>query len=353
MKRRNGNILHFIANVLFCIIIVYFFGRNCYLRPGAYPLVYKEYLSGVIVLVLIYLNVLIIIPRILSGFNFIRYLLFFAATIFIATICEMAMVYPQAIAIIKCHYPLHTAHLYYVEDSFLVLLRNVGIIIFVLMTILLRNELHLGRRKSRFWLKHHGSLILTNTQQMLFEVPVDHVKYCEKCGNLIRFYLVDGKSGFMNCNMRNITSMMGKHGVQISRGTYVMLQHICMYDNETITMEENGKDSIKLKVSRAYSDRVSQRLTRYKKTAVNPYNPLGANQKHMAIMKKSDGTIGKKTMLIYTYIANNPFCSAEDIMAQTDLSRSSVAKYIARLKQQGLIEHVGANKTGGYRVVNS
>ena len=68
-------------------------------------------------------------------------------------------------------------------------------------------------------------------------------------------------------------------------------------------------------------------------------------------MKKTGGTFGKKPMLIYAYIANNPLSSTEDIMTKTGLSRSSVAKYIAKLKQQGLIRHVGPNKTGGYVAV--
>ncbi len=61
--------------------------------------------------------------------------------------------------------------------------------------------------------------------------------------------------------------------------------------------------------------------------------------------------MGKKPVLIYSFIADHPLCSTEDIMAKTSLSRSSVAKYIARLKQQGLIRHVGSNKTGGYEAV--
>jgi DNA-binding LytR/AlgR family response regulator len=90
--------------------------------------------------------------------------------------------------------------------------------------------------KSRFWVKHHGSLVLTNAKRMLFEVPVEHVKYCEKCGNQIRFYLVDGNSGYMNGTMRDIIVMMGKRGVQISRSAYVMLQHISDYTYDTMSV---------------------------------------------------------------------------------------------------------------------
>ena len=351
MKRKNGNILRFIAHILFCIIFVFFLGRNCYLRPGAYPLVYKEYLSGVIVLVMVYLNVLVIIPRILSGFNHTRCLSLSAATVVAATFCEMAMVYPQVIAIMTCQYSTHTAHLYFVEDSFLVLLRNVGIITFIFTIMALRCEMRMGRMKSRFWVKHHGSLVLTSIQRMLFEVPVYHVRYCEKCGNQIRFYLVDGNSGYMNGTMSDITGRMGKRGVQISRSTYVMLQHISDYTYDTLSVLGEGEETVTFKISNSYREHVHQRIAPFVKPADNPDKSSDEKQDNMAVVSRYNETMGRKPALIYSFIADHPLCSAEDLMPKTNLSRSSVAKYIARLKKQGLIRHVGSNKTGGYEAV--
>ena len=351
MKRRNGNILRFIGHLLFCIIIVFSFGRNCYLRPGAYPLVYKEYLSGVIVLVMVYLNVLVIIPRILSGFNHTRYLLLSAATVVTATFCEMAMAYPQVITIMTGQFSLHTARLYFVEDSFLVLLRNVGIITFIFTIMALNNEMRMGRMKSRFWVKHHGSLVLTNAKRMLFEVPVEHVKYCEKYGNLIRFYLVDGNSGYMNGTMRDIIGIMGKRGVRISRSTYVMLQYISDYTYDTMSVMGEGEETVNLKIPTSYRDEVHQWLAPFVKFADNSDRSTDEEQDNMAVDSGHNGIMGKKSALIYSFIADHPLCSTEDIMAKTSLSRSSVAKYIAKLKKQGLIRHVGSNKTGGYEAV--
>lgn len=338
---------------IYCFVsyLFFFLGRNCYLRPGAYPLVYKEYLSGVIVLVMVYLNVLVIIPRILSGFNHTRCLSFSAATVVAATFCEMAMVYPQVIAIMTCQYSTHTAHLYFVEDSFLVLLRNVGIITFIFTIMALRCEMRMGRMKSRFWVKHHGSLVLTSIQRMLFEVPVYHVRYCEKCGNQIRFYLVDGNSGYMNGTMSDITGMMGKRGVQISRSTYVMLQHISDYTYDTLSVLGEGEETVTFKISNSYREHVHQRIAPFVKPADNPDKPTDEKQDNMAVDSGHNGIMGKKPVLIYSFIADHPLCSTEDIMTKTNLSRSSVAKYIARLKKQGLIRHVGSNKTGGYEAV--
>jgi DNA-binding IclR family transcriptional regulator len=51
---------------------------------------------------------------------------------------------------------------------------------------------------------------------------------------------------------------------------------------------------------------------------------------------------------IYDYIASHPRCSAQDIQGQTGLAPSSVYRYIHLLKEDGLIDREGSNKTGGY-----
>ena len=151
----------------------------------------------------------------------------------------------------------------------------------------------------------------------------------------------------MNGTMSDITGMMGKRGVQISRSTYVMLQHIVAYNNDTITVKGRGKENVILKISSAYKKNVSQRITHFSKTE----EKSTMIQDHITISEHSGEVLNKKLGLIFAFISENPCCSSEDIMAKTNLSRSSVAKYIARLKQQGLIRHVGSNKTGGYEAV--
>ncbi len=351
MEGRKKLYFWFVVNILICGVFLICFGGTCTLRTAAFPCAYKEYLSGVIVLVMVYLNVLVILPCILSGFNHTRYLLLSAATVIIATFCEMAMVYPQVITIMTCQFPTNTAHLYFAYESLLVLLRNIGIITFVFTIMALRNEMRSGRMKSRFWVKHHGSLVLTNAKRMLFEVPVEHVKYCEKCGNQIRFYLVDGNSGYMNGTMRDIIAMMGKRGVQISRSAYVMLQHISDYTYDTMSVLGEDEEAVNLKISHSYRERVHQLTAPFVKSADNSDKPTDEKQDNMAVDSGHNGIMGKKPVLIYSFIADHPLCSTEDIMAKTSLSRSSVAKYIAKLKQQGLIRHVGSNKTGGYEAV--
>ena len=352
MKEKKKLFFQIAANILLSALFLLYFGRNCSVRPAAYPCAYKEFLSGVIVLATVYFNVFVLVPRILSGLNFLRYTLLCFISIIVSTAAEMAMVYPQVIALLTRQFPVHFAYRYFFHAALLVMFRNIGINSFVFLFIALKNEMRLGRMRNGFWVKRHGSLVLTNSKNMLFEVPIDHVEYCEKCGNQTRFHLTDGNTGFLNCSLNDIASMMGRHGVQISRSIFVMLRHIAAFDPNKITLKKGNGETITLSISKAYATRVSQQLGSPLNTAENPEKPADeVLQDFPESPTTTDETLGPKPALIYAFIKESPLCSAEDIMAQTDLSRSSVAKYIARLKQQGLIEHVGANKTGGYRIV--
>ncbi|MBR0304489.1 MAG: MarR family transcriptional regulator [Bacteroidales bacterium] len=61
--------------------------------------------------------------------------------------------------------------------------------------------------------------------------------------------------------------------------------------------------------------------------------------------------MSRKQKRIFHYISKHPGCSAQDISKRMNVTHNTIYRQIARLKQQGLIEHVGANKTGGYEAV--
>lgn len=73
--------------------------------------------------------------------------------------------------------------------------------------------------------------------------------------------------------------------------------------------------------------------------------PLAESNSQNAILKN------KHYAKIYSIISQKPDCKVKDIKKHVKLSTNSIYRYLSTLKQQGLIEHVGANKTGGYRVV--
>ena len=78
-------------------------------------------------------------------------------------------------------------------------------------------------------------------------------------------------------------------------------------------------------------------------TAVKQYGEKTGGEPHQKGIQKDK--------VIFQLVIENPGISAVQLASKSKLSQSTINRHIARLKQQGLIEHVGANKTGGYRVV--
>jgi Transcriptional regulator. len=61
----------------------------------------------------------------------------------------------------------------------------------------------------------------------------------------------------------------------------------------------------------------------------------------------------EKQYAVLQYICKHPGCKSAEISAKTKLSSRTVERSISELKKQGLIEHTGSKKTGGYKAVNN
>ena len=327
------------AYVAISVAVILFFGRNCKMRMAAYPCMYKEYLSGVIVMAMACLCLFVIIPRILSGHSIRKNMLFLLSVIFAATLAEMALVFPQVFALLLRQFSKDKAIFYFSVDSLFVLFRNTSIISFFFLYKLLRKEKSEKNQLLRLSVIQHRELALTDNRKV-FKAPIDTIVFCEQVQNYARFHLSDGGIGYLHCTLSEITALLDDFGVRVSRSVYVMLDKILSYDGTVIIVK--GKEVITFKVTDSYRETVSARMSQLDNVRQNPV-PAVASDKSVTV-----GASNQQQISIQTFIRENPRCSEKNIMQHTGLSRSSVAKYIAKLKQQGLIRHVGSNKTGGY-----
>ena len=79
---------------------------------------------------------------------------------------------------------------------------------------------------------------------------------------------------------------------------------------------------------------------------VNTPTPVEKNKSKILLKKR------RKHQSVYLFIAKNPDCKASDICRKTKKSQSTVNRILKQLKDDGLIEHVGSKKTGGYQIVD-
>ena len=131
---------------LFYIAIIIFFGRNCFIRPGACSAMYKEYLVGVFVVSVLLIEQLVLIPKLYFRNRFRWFWLLSAVLILLLTAGEMILVFPNIQRSLQ--YFSRPASDMVMTFSLLVLFRNLGLYSFVFFITVLLRELSLARKKA-------------------------------------------------------------------------------------------------------------------------------------------------------------------------------------------------------------
>ena len=153
----------------------------------------------------------------------------------------------------------------------------------------------------------------------------------------------DGKFHDKRCTLNIMSEILSETNIiRISRKYLVMPDAIVSY-NDSFVNVHRGKNfpPAKIGIPRRHANEILLKIQSYK--YVNTH-------------EKSDDKVinhitNKQQARIYKYVCQHPDCTAKDIRKFVKTTPNTIYRHIARLKQQGLIEHVGANKTGGYRVV--
>jgi predicted HTH transcriptional regulator len=80
----------------------------------------------------------------------------------------------------------------------------------------------------------------------------------------------------------------------------------------------------------------------------------GVTQENEGVKLKIEGVkdkLNQELGIMYDFIRKNPLVKTTTIEQFSNKSNATVERYLKILKDNGLIEYVGSNKTGGYRVV--
>jgi predicted HTH transcriptional regulator len=80
----------------------------------------------------------------------------------------------------------------------------------------------------------------------------------------------------------------------------------------------------------------------------------GVTQKNEGVKLKIEGVkekLNQELEIIYNFIKKNPLIKTVVIEQFSNKSNATIERYLKILKDNGLVEYVGSDKTGGYRVI--
>ena len=338
-----------IAHVLFCAIIILIFGKSCMIRPASYPYLYKEYLSGVFVLAATYTNILILYPFLFRKNRKSLYVIFSLLVTFLAAFAEIALVYPQIHDLLAIQVGIQHAQKYIVESLAFVWLRNIGFSSFAFMICEIYHLAWQNQENERVLVNQHSQLMVQAKDNSAEFINTKDICYGLQHGNYTEIHMCDGNLFHIYSTLSKLLEKLDADSfVCISRSCFVAYSAVCKYDQFHVEMKVSHQKTPEiLYISRRMSEKTTLLLQKHASTAKDKNSTTSVHDPDASALLRKNKNYSK----IYHVIAQKPNCTVKEIRKQVKLSPNSLYRYISVLKQQGLIRHVGSNKTGGYEAV--
>ena len=342
MKVNTTVFLGIMAQLFFCIFFLYLFANNALIRPTAHGILYKEYFIGAFLLLVVYLNALVLYPKFYLRNRHFLYVLLSLASIAVAIAVEFAWIYHDVMRELLQYMSEPMAQRYFWERTPFVFLRDAG---GLSMTFLICEFIHLHHQAKcldKTLVENPEIIVAEDPSHDMVLLKTQDIIYCEQEGNYTKICREDKRLFFRYGSLTKFISLIGKDTfVQINRNTVVKKSLITAYSDGKIWISGEEKPFV---VSPNMHDQ------QFFQNMMDP-NVGNFKQKDRNGGHASDKRLKNDKEKIFQLIADKPGVSAVQLAAKTGISQSTINRHITRLKQQGLIEHVGANKTGGYRIV--
>jgi hypothetical protein len=345
MRNYRKTILSLLANLLFCFVVVFLFGNYCFIRTAACPHLYKEYLSGVLALAMVYINALLIFPVLMEG-RLRAYILWNVVCTFAFSFQEMAMVFPDVFPNLHYQFP-DEAVKHFVFESFLVFLRTAAISASVFCVQVIPFLSKQIQNRDKILLKDFSSISAKDNDNKELTVHLNSISFFQQNKNHTQIYLADGSNLLRYGSLKRLCQLIcADYAVQISRDTVVPYGNIKSFTESYVSVKFSP-DKMDLFVTDQYKSSALKNLQNH--VSIRETKQSEKKQPHRKTTCQSKKELQMQSII--DYISEHPLCPASDIQKYRRISTATVNRILAQLKQDGLIEYVGSKKTGGYRVV--
>lgn len=342
-----------LLNILFCAALLWFFSRNTFLRPFLGSVV-KEFLSGLFLLVTLYANYYLLYPKLRQRYIFLYWVAVAAASL-AAGCAELAM--GRSFIVKHCAHRISEQGMldFFSLHLFLIFCRNLAFnaVFYILREMkFLRQSLE---TEFRVVYQHARLLDVCDKDNNCRHIPADNVLYCKKEGNYTYVYTVDGDVFTRYCSIKYMEQHLGdKEFIRISSSVIVSFKYIALCDGNTVVMkmmpwmEEPLAFSLDINRDPMMADKIRVHL-------YTDLKPTGNGQPNISEKDKKSLSAPPKDKLdaVINYIQAHPGCQAKEIIKHTSFSKTTMDRCLLHLKKQGLIEHTGSKKSGGYKAIEN
>lgn len=342
-----------LLNALFCMALLWFFTHYSYLRPYAGSSA-REMLAALLLLTTLYANYFLLYPKIHNN-HFILYWVLVVVACLVTSVAELAIAYP---GIVKCNSYLIKAvgeTRFFSIHCLFVFSRNIAFNFFPFMLRERRQLIETMEKKERIVYREGQMIDVTDHNRNMHLLPKDQIYYCRQDGNYTRFYVTESDCWYTRFgSMKYHEQLLGdKDFIRISSTLLLPYQHIVACRGNEVYMERMPwmEEPLVLKIESADSNQITEQISSH---LLASKRIMDENESDRAINRRRPISPSKnKKNTVLKYIQKHPGCKSTDISAKTKFSSSTVERSISELKKQGLIEHTGSKKSGGYKAIEN
>lgn len=354
MKHPN-KLVYILLNIVFCAVLLWFFTRNAFLRPYAgSPL--KETLAGLLLLGSLYANYFLFYPKLYQNSNSVYWLLLIF-TALITGFLDLSIAYPNIS--VCCEKSIQSTGFFRFFSKRLLFVagRNFAFNIFPFM---FRERQHFQEsleKEVKVVYQTVRMLDVTDENSNVILIPIDDIFYCHQQRNFTDVYTVQNRRYTRLGSMKHLEQLFGNDFVRITPSVLVPFRYIKKCTGEMVIMQKRPWEetpttfTLDPKDQKEIAEKVEEGIMRY--GAVPGGKQPRKKTTRRKTKRKPITPSDDKIKAVLSCIEKNPNCNSGDIIAETQFSLSTVGRCLYELKQQGLIQHSGSKKSGGYKAIEN
>lgn len=257
---RKFTIIEVCLHAVFCILLTCFFIQNSFLRPSAINTTYKEVVAAFLLFAMLYLNYLILIPKLFFKRKFSLFSILALLSILVSGILEMILVFPNIKHCAGSYLSTPMFKQYIIMVTALLILRNFGFFCCFFLLRVLKQTLLQNKQKEITLHKQHNYIDARNTDGQVVFVKSEDILYCEQRHNYSWLHTITGEQYSRACTMLEMEELLGPdEALRISRKHLVLLKHVSECNDLFITLK-CGQATEVLKISSSKKERIQEVL---------------------------------------------------------------------------------------------
>ena len=351
MKKHLKTTLIVLLNVLVCGVVIWYFTRNSILRPYAGSAV-KEAICAVLLLASLYVNYFLLYPKLYPKYPKMYWVTMCLVTVMVG-VADIAIAYPYIVVCNAQVIQIVGAVTFFSTHLGLITGRDLALNCFL---FLIRD-----RNRSRQSLEYETKIVyervrmldVTDKESNIKLLTIDDIFYCEQQRNFTAIHTVKNEIYTRLGSMKHLEQLFGDTDfIRLTPTLLMPFRYIQSCKDNLVVMRQMPWQKapttfpLEARTQTEVTEKIAKVLSQ--KEVVLDENKI---QDSTTARRKPASPAGEKVKEVLSYIEAHPNCNSADIVAGTDFSLSTIERCLFELKKQGLIEHTGSKKSGGYERV--